>query len=583
MAKGELMKRTTVTLTTLAALAASTVVFGEDRSTTATPIEHLVIIIGENVSFDAMFGGFSPPAGQTVSNLLSKKIINADGTPGPNYGEAVQKVPKVSGTYQVDYPEGTPYPALPRPYAKWSIRSPKAIDKALPADLPPGPYQITRYHPLTEFTGSNPVHRFFQMWQQGDTGRKDLFVWTSMTSGEGSPNKRDSSTPTMLSSESMGFYNMGTGDLPYFNKLAHTFALSDNYHQPIMGGTMPNYFAIATGGDAMRYLTDGKPTVPPANQIENPEPLPGSANWYTQSGYTSGSYTACADDRQPGVGAIRNYLKSLPYSTFNNGNCEAGTYYLVNNYRAPYSYNGSINSLGPNIYIAPPQTGPNIGEALSAKGVTWRWYNGGRVGNAVKYGDYSSDCDPLTFFKQIMETDLRKNLVGDAELFADINGQMPSVAFVTPPVSRTGHPAVGTPAVFEEYVRNIVEKIQANPALWASTAILITTDEGGGYYDSGYIQPIDFFGDGTRIPLIAVSPWARQGHVEHTYYDHVSLLKFIERNWGLKPLSNRSRDNLPNPTASADPYVPSNRPALGDLVELFDFHSKGVAPAGPLH
>jgi phospholipase C len=67
----------------------------------------------------------------------------------------------------------------------------------------------------------------------------------------------------------------------------------------------------------------------------------------------------------------------------------------------------------------------------------------------------------------------------------------------------------------------------------------------------------DFFGDGTRIPLIVVSPYAKKGYVDHTYYDHVSLLKFIERNWHLPAISRRSRDNLPNPIAyHFDPYVP---------------------------
>ncbi|NTV12303.1 MAG: phosphoesterase, partial [Zoogloea sp.] len=125
---------------------------------------------------------------------------------------------------------------------------------------------------------------------------------------------------------------------------------------------------------------------------------------------------------------------------------------------------------------------------------------------------------------------------------------------------------------FDELVRDIITRVRANPALWKKTAILITFDEGGGYYDSGYVQFIDFFGDGTRIPLIAVSPYARRGHVEHTYYDHASILKFIERNWNLGPLSARSRDSLPNPVADrANAYVPANRPAIGDLMELFDF------------
>ena len=108
--------------------------------------------------------------------------------------------------------------------------------------------------------------------------------------------------------------------------------------------------------------------------------------------------------------------------------------------------------------------------------------------------------------------------------------------------------------------------------MWSSTAIFITTDEGGGYYDSGYIQALDFFGDGTRIPLIVVSPHAKHGYVDHTYYDHVSLLKFIEKNWNLPSISQRSRDNLPNPIADRDdPYEPRNGPAIGDLMNLFSF------------
>ena len=99
-----------------------------------------------------------------------------------------------------------------------------------------------------------------------------------------------------------------------------------------------------------------------------------------------------------------------------------------------------------------------------------------------------------------------------------------------------------------------------------------TFDEGGGYYDSGYVQPLDFFGDGTRIPLIAVSPYAKGGHISHDYTDHVSILKFIERNWGLAPVTTRSRDNFPNPVVNEDnPYVPLNTPAIGDLFDLFDF------------
>ena len=156
---------------------------------------------------------------------------------------------------------------------------------------------------------------------------------------------------------------------------------------------------------------------------------------------------------------------------------------------------------------------------------------------------------------------------------ADVHaGMLPAVSFVRPFEALAGHPADSTSDQYEQFLEDLVKQVQADPALWASTAIFITTDEGGGYYDSGYIQALDFFGDGTRIPMIVVSPFARPGFVDHTYADHASLLKFIERNWDLPTVSRRSRDNLPNPVASRhDPYVPVNGPAIGDLMNMFRF------------
>jgi phospholipase C len=130
---------------------------------------------------------------------------------------------------------------------------------------------------------------------------------------------------------------------------------------------------------------------------------------------------------------------------------------------------------------------------------------------------------------------------------------------------------------------NIVNEVIAKPSLFKSKAIFITFDEGGGYYDSGYVQPLSFFGDGPRVPLMVVSPYAKRGYVDHTYYDHVSILKFIERYWDLPPLSERSLDNLPNPHATdANPYVPTNGPAIGDLMNFFNFnHLRSDTPTLP--
>ena len=143
-----------------------------------------------------------------------------------------------------------------------------------------------------------------------------------------------------------------------------------------------------------------------------------------------------------------------------------------------------------------------------------------------------------------------KHIQDSANLYADIaNRTLPAVSIVKPSGYTDGHPASSKLQLFEGFVKKIVDQVQASPYA-KDTAIFITFDEGGGYYDSGYVQPLDFFGDGTRIPLIVVSPYVKPGHISHDYSDHVSILKFIERNWSLPPVTHRSRDNFPNPIVS---------------------------------
>ena len=151
--------------------------------------------------------------------------------------------------------------------------------------------------------------------------------------------------------------------------------------------------------------------------------------------------------------------------------------------------------------------------------------------------------------------------------------RVPASQPVKPDGNLDGHPASWKWILFEAFAKNIIELAQSNPEQWAETAIFVTVDEGGGFYDSGFIQPVDFFGTGPRIPMIAVSPFSTGGHISHVYSEHSSFVKFIERNWMLNTtLSSRSRDNLPNPVQNANnSYVPRNMPAIGDLFDLFNF------------
>ncbi|HEX2647175.1 MAG TPA: alkaline phosphatase family protein, partial [Candidatus Dormibacteraeota bacterium] len=303
----------------------------QSRTHPFTPIEHVIIIVGENHTFDNFFATYQPRAGETVSNLLSKGIVNADGSPGSRFALAAQQQARDETKYMLSPTKTGPYTSLPRPQTTYATGVPPGVpDARFPANLPNGPFQITKYVPYSAFTG-DPIHRFFQMWQETDQGHLDLFPWVSVTVGIGPQNSPPAPTPghTGTAGEPMGFFNMSRGDVPIFKALADRYAISDNYHQPIMGGTGANFLAIVTGDEAF-FNTGGVASQPFANQIENPDPQPGTNNFYTQDGYGGGSYINCGDRNQPGVAAIRNYLESLPHKPFRNGNCAEGHYYLVN-------------------------------------------------------------------------------------------------------------------------------------------------------------------------------------------------------------------------------------------------------------
>jgi phospholipase C len=600
------------------------VAHADEPQETRTPIKHVILIIGENRSFDHVFATYTAPHGQTVSNLLSKGIINKDGTPGPKVALARQWQATNTGVFSISPTRTQPYAVLPDintngaptvPFAATATRA-RAVEPALPAgdyfqlasggtnlptrsvdtrfpsNLPNAPVDMSRSISYNDYAGS-PVHRFFQMWQQLDCSAKtstrgnpsgcqsDLFPWVETTVGAGAngaaPPADFTDQTTGEGSTAMQFLNVAKGDAPYFTQLAQQYVLSDNFHQAVQGGTGANHIMLGYGSPIYYADATGKPKAPPAAQVENPNPLAGTNNWYIQDGYAGGSYVNCADESQPGVKSIRGYLRSLPYKAFKDGNCAPNSYYLVNNYNPGYRGDGTPAPLGPTQFTTPPTQQNNLGLLLTKHHVTWKYYgegfNGGREDGQA--GTFCNFCNPFLYSTQVMTNPaLRANNQDIEDLYSDIqNDTLPAVSIVKPDGLVDGHPASSKLGLFEGFTQKIIEMVQQNPDVWSDTAVMITFGGGGGFYDSGYVQPIDFFGDGTRVPLLVVSNYSRGGRVVHTYYDHVSFDKFVEANWNLREtISPAGRDNLPNPVASrANPYVPANQPAIGDLLDLFEF------------
>jgi phospholipase C len=224
----------------------------------------------------------------------------------------------------------------------------------------------------------------------------------------------------------------------------------------------------------------------------------------------------------------------------------------------------------------------NIGDSLNSRSITWTYF-GDQWDRylTAKYAfdflhEYCNICNWAQYSTDIMTNPAQRaaHLKDTADLYSEIAaGTLPSVSWVKPSGLVDGHPASSKLILYEGFVKKIIDDLQANPALWKETAVMVTFDEGGGYWDSGYVQPVDFFGDGTRIPMVVISNYSKGGRVVHTYYDHVSFDKFVEANWGLgQTISPRSRDNLPNPIPTPGyPYVPSNQPAIGNLMDMFNF------------
>jgi phospholipase C len=607
------------------------------QSTPVTPIKHVIVIIGENRTFDHVYGTFKPKRGQTVANLLSKGIVNADGTPGINYELSAQYNAVDSGAFEISPGSKFAYFNIPAPetasaptsasdsdpapfvtlslaelaepglypsYNKYLLTGATGLPHNVPDTRTPnvltlgsGAFQLTSATLPYDAYAASPVHRFYQMWQQTDCSiatatstnpsgcLNDLFPWVETTIGAGSNgNKPPAVLNTGEGSASMAFFNVTAGDAPYFKQLAEQYTISDNFHQSVEGGTGANHIMFGYA-DAIPYSNGkGKLATPPANEIENPNPQSGTNNYYDQDGYSGGSYTNCDDLRQPGVPAVVNYLQSLNPPI--EPRCAANAYYLLNNYNPGFVGDGTLDSLY-TAFTIPPTAQKHIGDSLSAAGVSytyfgegWDLYTSDPTG-ANPYDRYCNICNPFQYATDIMTNPAEReaHIQDTTSLYEDlVDGNLPAVSIVKPSGFTDGHPSSSKLDLFEGFVKKIVTQLQANPTLWASTAVFVTFDEGGGYYDSGYIQPLDFFGDGTRIPLVVISPYSTGGIVNHSYGDHVSIIKFINRNWGLPPITKRSRDNFPNPKATVDnPYVPTNSPAIDDLFDLFTFSTAASA------
>jgi phospholipase C len=207
-------------------------------------------------------------------------------------------------------------------------------------------------------------------------------------------------------------------------------------------------------------------------------------------------------------------------------------------------------------YVYPCFDYNTIADLMDKKKVSWKYYTGaiGTVDGGI------SAYDAIKHIRFCNCPDWTTNVdTPMTDIFDDLQkGTLPQVSIVTPPFAASDHGGTltsGGPA----WVTSIYAFLTENPKLYANTAIFVTWDDSGGWYDH-VKPPSDAYGPlGFRVPLLALSPYARQGYVSHKTHDFGSILRFIEKNWAL--------GNLGQADSLAD-----------DLSDMFDYKQKPIPP-----
>ena len=189
-----------------------------------------------------------------------------------------------------------------------------------------------------------------------------------------------------------------------------------------------------------------------------------------------------------------------------------------------------------------------IFDRLQTRGVSWKVYiqdyDPGINFRSPRRNERTSQINwmPLLGYNRYVDDrSLSRHLVDLNEYFDDLRADtLPAVSYIVAPYGGSSEQAPGTTQAGQRFVKKLVNALMRSSS-WRSSAFMWTYDGWGGWYDHVRPPQVDSFGYGFRTPALLISPYARKGFVDHTTLDFTSILKFIERNWGLDPLAPRDR------------------------------------------
>jgi phospholipase C len=219
---------------------------------------------------------------------------------------------------------------------------------------------------------------------------------------------------------------------------------------------------------------------------------------------------------------------------------------------------------------------PTIVDLLDEHKITWKYYNLGLGLGSVPDIEF---FNALPFFKRWAKD--RRLSYSEIDYHLDLqNNTLPQVSFMISDGLFSEHPPADI-HTGQSKMSSIINALIGS-SLWQSSVLFLTYDEGGGFFDHVAPPQVDDYGMGMRVPMIVVSPWVKRGHVSGHLYEHASMLKFIERRFGLPALAsvntqfNSSTPGKYNDAANGKNSGPPAPPRdglkqIGDFLEVFDF------------
>ncbi|MGP6188894.1 MAG: phospholipase C [Vulcanimicrobiaceae bacterium] len=481
-------------------------------------IAHVVVIYEENWSFDGLYGnypGANGSGGATSVQQLQCPVGGASDTVA------------LSGAPPALIVAGNPTGPWP---CGWQGLSGGATDTNVPVGSTIAPFSIDTYDPPTTKTG-DLWHVFWHEQLQIDNG--------ALEPSNGSMDKfiEYSSNPGMAFS----YYN---GTILPEGKIAQHYTMADETFHSAFGGSFLNHQWLICA------------CTPVWNQA-----LP-TSNVKTFESYWDPTTKTLNDGK----------LTTMPTPQTAPGPQTGASYYDVN---TTYSQNLPAPGTSPDQLLVPisPST-KTIGDLMTDgfPPVSWKWYSGGfaqalanpTAANQCAYASAANPTNnvpdngpcfqwhhqPFVYYRRWGGTGgsalaTSPYLQDDSKFYSDLAaGTLPQVSFIKPVGIDNEHPSYSALAEGQANVQKYLQAL-CSSNYWKNTAVFITYDENGGRWDHMTPPKIDQWGPGTRVPMIIISPYAKAGFVDHTQYETVSILSFIEKLFTLPSLGSRDAKAVP--------------------------------------